>query len=293
MYSFSHYKLKENESGYDVMLYLNDTMEEMSEELGLVVNKDKKRIEKEAAHLIEEKLPYLKDCVIKVMGGAMLVTTFVLGTEEKARAAEIDDTDFNENEEDTLLTYADTTENNKDTNLFVNGPINLEEVLTLPGGQIDIVLPLIDELPLFAQPLAIPERAEEEPQADDELPVSEEEFEWLAKMIYSEARGESLGGKIAVGAVILNRVDNEQFPDSIEEVIFEQTSGVFQFSPAAGDAILTAEPDDSSIEAAKRALAGEDPTEGSLYFFNPDKTNDSWIRTRTVSKVIGNHVFAF
>jgi N-acetylmuramoyl-L-alanine amidase len=123
--------------------------------------------------------------------------------------------------------------------------------------------------------------------------MNQEELEWLAKMIYCEARGESIEGQIAVGAVILNRVENEQFPNSVKEVVLEKSNGYYQFSPAASGAIYSAVPDDVNMEAALRAAKGEDPTNGSLYFFNPDKTSSTWLQSKPVSTVIGNHVFAF
>ncbi|WP_096200709.1 LysM peptidoglycan-binding domain-containing protein [Bacillus sp. FJAT-45350] len=122
--------------------------------------------------------------------------------------------------------------------------------------------------------------------------ISEEEVEWLAKMIHAEARGESLRGQIAVGAVILNRMNHRDFPNTIRGVIFEKSHDHYQFSPAGSGIIHSSVPDRNNREAARRALNGEDPTNGSLYFYNPAKTNDQWVRSRTVSVVIENHVFA-
>src|SRR5690606_41107359 len=103
--------------------------------------------------------------------------------------------------------------------------------------------------------------------------VDQEELEWLAKMIYSEARGESLEGQIAVGAVIMNRVKNPLFPNTVKEVIFEKTYGYYQLTPAQNGAIHEADPGPQQMEAAKRAMNGEDPTNGALFFYNPDKTS--------------------
>ncbi|MEH7380209.1 LysM peptidoglycan-binding domain-containing protein [Bacillus sp. JJ1533] len=122
---------------------------------------------------------------------------------------------------------------------------------------------------------------------------NEEDVEWLAKMIYSEARGESLEGQIAVGAVIMNRVKSPLFPNTVKEVLFEKSNGYYQFTPAETGAINTATPNKQHIEAAKRAMNGDDPTNGALFFYNPDKTSSSYLRSRTVSTTIGNHVFAF
>ncbi|MBU9713392.1 LysM peptidoglycan-binding domain-containing protein [Evansella tamaricis] len=123
--------------------------------------------------------------------------------------------------------------------------------------------------------------------------ITQAELEWLAKMIHAESRGESLAGQIAVGAVIMNRVKSSLFPNTVREVLFERSNGIFQFTPASNGSLNNATPDSRNMEAAIRAANGEDPTNGSLYFYNPAKTGDTWIRTRTVSTTIGNHVFAY
>ncbi len=117
---------------------------------------------------------------------------------------------------------------------------------------------------------------------------SADEAELLARLIHAEARGESLEGQIAVGAVVINRVKSEDFPNSLHGVIHQPG----QFTPVARGALpSTASP--RSVEAAKRALAGEDPTHGALFFFNPRRTsNPSFWETRRVIRTIGNHSFA-
>lgn len=118
--------------------------------------------------------------------------------------------------------------------------------------------------------------------------VSEEEMELLAKLVYSEARGESLEGKIAVAAVVINRVRSEAFPDTVWDVIYEPR----QFTPVEQN-ILPNHVDEVSMRAARLALQGEDPTDGALFFYNPRKTkNSDFWKTRTVIKRIGNHNFA-
>jgi N-acetylmuramoyl-L-alanine amidase len=115
---------------------------------------------------------------------------------------------------------------------------------------------------------------------------SNEDVTLLAKVISAEARGESYEGQVAVGAVILNRVAHPSFPDSISGVVYQ--NGAFScvydsnwYQPVA----------DSAKRAAQDALNGWDPTGGAVYYYNPAKTNDKWIRTRTVVRVIGNHYF--
>lgn len=121
--------------------------------------------------------------------------------------------------------------------------------------------------------------------------ISREELLLLARLIHAEARGECFEGQVAVGAVILNRLASPHFPKTIPEVIYQKTNRVYQFSPV-GDGSINLEPDEKSIQAAIQALSGKDPTGGALFFYNPDISRDSWIRTLPVVTRIGNHVFA-
>lgn len=113
----------------------------------------------------------------------------------------------------------------------------------------------------------------------------------LAKAIYAEARGESFTGQVAVGAVILNRVDNPAFPESIKEVIMQSNDYIYQFTPVANGSINMT-PDETAVNAAIQAILGEDPTGGALFFYNPEIASDQWIRNLPVIGCIGNHVFA-
>ena len=109
----------------------------------------------------------------------------------------------------------------------------------------------------------------------------------LAKLVYAEARGESYKGQVAVAAVVLNRVASSEFPNTISGVIYQKNA----FSCVSNGSINNT-PDSSCIKAALDALNGWDPTGGCLYYYNPAKTDDQWIRTRTVTTVIGRHHFA-
>ncbi len=109
----------------------------------------------------------------------------------------------------------------------------------------------------------------------------------LAKLVYSEARGESYKGQVAVAAVVLNRVSSSSFPNTISGVIYQ--TGAFS---CVSNGSINNTPNDTAVRAALDAMNGWDPTNGCLYYYNPGKTSDSWIRTRTVVTVIGNHYFA-
>lgn len=117
--------------------------------------------------------------------------------------------------------------------------------------------------------------------------LSGEEKDLLARLVHAEAKGEPYEGKVAVAHVVLNRVDDERFPDTIKSVIFEKR----QFQPVDNGSIN--EPADKEAErAVDEALALEDESGESVFFFNPDLTNSTWLRGKTVTEEIGNHRFA-
>lgn len=121
--------------------------------------------------------------------------------------------------------------------------------------------------------------------------ITENDKKLLARLIYAEARGESIEGQMAVGAVIINRLKNSQFPKCIKDIIYEKRGNVYQFTPVENGSI-NMEPDTTAFNAANEALKGNDPTHGSLFFYNPDITDDQWIRTLPEKRRIGNHIFA-
>ena len=108
----------------------------------------------------------------------------------------------------------------------------------------------------------------------------------LAKVIAAEARGESYTGQVAVGAVVLNRVDSSSFPDTVAGVVYQK--GAFS---AVTDSNWSVAPDNTSRKAAQDAINGWDPSGGALYYYNPAKTSNRWIRTRPVITTIGRHLF--
>lgn len=111
--------------------------------------------------------------------------------------------------------------------------------------------------------------------------------ELLARLISAEARGEPYTGQVAVGAVLLNRVESPAFPNSISRVIYQPLA--FE-SVANGQFNLP--PSEKSKRAARAALNGWDPTYGSLFFWNPSKPVNRWIWSRSTVTTIGSHVFA-
>lgn len=109
----------------------------------------------------------------------------------------------------------------------------------------------------------------------------------IAKCIYAEARGEPYVGKVAVGAVILNRVEDPNFPNTIYGVVYQP----WAFT-AVYDGQITLEPDAECYQAAQDAMNGWDPTYGCIYYYNPATATSEWIFSRKVVTQIGKHVFA-
>ncbi len=115
---------------------------------------------------------------------------------------------------------------------------------------------------------------------------------WLSRIISSEAGGESLYGQIAVGNVVLNRVDSRQYPNTIYGVIFDRNGGT-QFSPVAMGTIYR-QPTESSIIAAKICLEGYSISDDILFFMNPRIATSNWIsNNRPFAFTIGNHDFYY
>ena len=119
------------------------------------------------------------------------------------------------------------------------------------------------------------------------VPVTEEELELLARVIHGEARGEDFIGQVAVGAVVLNRVQSSGFPNTIREVIYQRNAFT-----AVNDKQINLVPNETAYRAALAAIMGEDPTGGAIYYYNPKIATDRWIKTRPVIKTIGNHTFS-
>lgn len=116
--------------------------------------------------------------------------------------------------------------------------------------------------------------------------ATESNINLLARIISAEARGEPYTGQVAVGAVVLNRVESPSFPDTISGVIYQ--NGAFT---AINDGQFWEPIEAGCYNAARDALNGWDPTGGALYYYNPAKTSNKWIRSRPVITQIGDHLF--
>ena len=117
--------------------------------------------------------------------------------------------------------------------------------------------------------------------------ITNEELLLLSKLVTGEARGESYEGQVAVAAVVINRVKDPRFPNSIKDVIYQKNA----FSVVKNGSI-NLQPTESAYSAAQDALYGKDPTDKAIYFWNPDIATCKWIKTLNPYMRIGNHVFA-
>lgn len=116
--------------------------------------------------------------------------------------------------------------------------------------------------------------------------TSNSDLNLLARLVYAEARGEPYSGQVAVAAVVLNRVKNSSFPNSIAGVIYQK--GAFS---VVDDGQINLTPNQTAYSAARDAINGWDPTYGAIYYFNPKTATNGWIWSRPVTVVIGNHRF--
>jgi len=115
---------------------------------------------------------------------------------------------------------------------------------------------------------------------------TERDLQLIANAVYGEARGEPYEGQVAVAAVILNRLESPDFPNTISGIIFQPLAFT-----AVADGQIWLEPNDRAKEAVIDAMNGWDPSENALYYFNPKTATSKWIWSRPQIKQIGEHIF--
>lgn len=120
--------------------------------------------------------------------------------------------------------------------------------------------------------------------ADDSNNSSD--YSLLARIISAEARGEPYMGQVAVGAVVLNRVEHPSFPDTVSGVVYQ--NGAFS---CLYDGQFNEPISESAYKAATDAINGLDPSGGAIYYYNPQKSTNKWIFSRPIITTIGSHRF--
>lgn len=143
------------------------------------------------------------------------------------------------------------------------------------------------------QPETMPEIVEqpENIACSGGIMLSDEDYQQLLKIVEAEAGNQDDVGKILVANVIFNRVRNSEFPNTVTEVIYQHGNGIYQFEPVLNGRIYEVTVADSTVSCVDRAIAGEDYSQGALYFTM--KTSDaSWFNTSLrLLFVHGDHYF--
>ncbi|GAA0086622.1 hypothetical protein UT300007_30630 [Clostridium sp. CTA-7] len=123
---------------------------------------------------------------------------------------------------------------------------------------------------------------------DNQIYLTQDDLNLMAKIVYAESKGEPYEGKVAVASVILNRVLSPGFPNSIREVILQPNA----FSCVVNGEISVT-PTEECYNAVYEAIKGNDPTNEALFFYNPSIATCSWMQgvEKTDSKAIGQHLF--
>ena len=112
------------------------------------------------------------------------------------------------------------------------------------------------------------------------------DYSLLARIISAEARGEPYMGQVAVGAVVLNRVEHPSFPDTLSGVVYQKGAFSCLYDGQFNEPIS-----ESAYKAATDAINGLDPSGGAIYYYNPNKSTNKWIFSRPIITTIGSHRF--
>ena len=117
------------------------------------------------------------------------------------------------------------------------------------------------------------------------------DLDLLARLITAEATGQPYNAMVGVGAVVINRVKDSRFPNTISAVIYDKSGGYYQFTPVQ-NGWINKPASELARKAAYDALHGNDPTKGSVFFFDDSATN-KWLWSKSIRAWIGKMVFAY
>ena len=163
-----------------------------------------------------------------------------------------------------------------DTNNIMNN-INVCSIISLSNVNNDLL-----------QNKSINSNADVFTYADKQIRITSDDIDLMAKLVAGESIGEPYTGKVAVASVVLNRVTNPKFPNSIQEVIFQRNA----FSCVRNYSIKGV-PNDDCYMAVYEAIRGNDPTNKALFFYNPEIATCNWMKqTAKINQLtIGHHTF--
>jgi len=123
------------------------------------------------------------------------------------------------------------------------------------------------------------------------IPYTQSDLDLLARLITAEANNQPYTAKVGVGAVVVNRVKDSDFPNTISGVIYEKSYGYYQFTPVQ-NGMINKPASQEAVKAAYDALNGVDPTNGALYFFDNTATN-KWLWSKKIALKSGNMIYAY
>ncbi len=118
-----------------------------------------------------------------------------------------------------------------------------------------------------------------------------EDLDILSRLIMAEAQGQPYEAQVAVGAVVMNRVESNLWPNTIKDVVYHYIGGYYQFTPVQTGWINNPA-NAQAIQAAKEALNGSDPTNGAMFYYDNTTTNQ-WILSKQVAYKSGVMVYAY
>ena len=134
---------------------------------------------------------------------------------------------------------------------------------------------------------------EETPEAltGNSFSLEDQEYQVLLKIVEAEAGCEDTEGRMLVANVVMNRVRNGYFPNTVTEVVYQRQDGTAQFSPVSDGRIDTVNASQGTIDAVARVMNGEDISQGAL-FFRSVRSRSGWFDQK-LSRVLehGNHIF--
>ncbi|AGC68165.1 putative cell wall hydrolase [Thermoclostridium stercorarium subsp. stercorarium DSM 8532] len=123
------------------------------------------------------------------------------------------------------------------------------------------------------------------------ISYTQSDLDLLARLITAEANNQPYTAKVAVGAVVINRVKDSRFPNTIRGVIYEKSYGYYQFTPVQ-NGMINKPASQEALKAAYDALNGVDPTNGALYFFDKTATN-KWLWSKPIALRAGDMIYAY
>lgn len=123
------------------------------------------------------------------------------------------------------------------------------------------------------------------------ISYTQNDLDLIARLITAEANNQPYQAKVAVGAVVVNRVKDSRFPNSISSVIYDRSGGYYQFTPVQ-NGMINKPASEEAKKAAYEALHGSDPTNGATFFFDDSATNQ-WLWSKPLALRSGKMVFVY